>query len=161
MLREDFGLGLHHRGKMGFERFGDPRVQLLASASEQAAVRRVLNQRVLETVNRVGRCAALKHQLGGDEAAESGLQLALVKTGNDASSVYENSRPIAAPICATHPSDRDGPSANHATWSGLPMAAVPYPAHTGSPPCAVARSLGPSWSIPRQTAAHRRCAQRE
>ena len=40
---------------MGFERFGDLRVQLLACAAEQAAMRRVLHQRVLEAVDRVGR----------------------------------------------------------------------------------------------------------
>src|ERR1700730_959450 len=84
MLREDFGLGLNHLGRMGFERFGDPRVQLLPSAAKQAVVRRVLDQRVLETVNRVGRCTTLERQLRGDEPAESGLQLVLVKTGNDA-----------------------------------------------------------------------------
>jgi hypothetical protein len=39
---------------------------------------------VLETVNRVGRRTALENQLGGNEPAESGLQLVLVKTGNDA-----------------------------------------------------------------------------
>ena len=48
MLRKDFGLGLHHLGKMGFECFGDPCVQLLPRAAKQAGVRRILDQCVLE-----------------------------------------------------------------------------------------------------------------
>ena len=45
-------------------------------------MRRVLHQRVLEGVDRIGRRAALEHQLGSDEAAESGLQLVLGKAGD-------------------------------------------------------------------------------
>jgi hypothetical protein len=44
---------------MGFERFGDLRVQLLPSAAQQAGVSRVLHQRVPEGINRVGRRASL------------------------------------------------------------------------------------------------------
>ena len=66
---------------MGFELFGDLRVQLLARAAQQAAVRRVLHQRVLEGVDRVGRLAPLEDQLGGDKPAERGLQLVLGKEG--------------------------------------------------------------------------------
>ena len=84
MLCEDFGLGLHHLRKMGFERFGDPRVQLLPRAAKQAGLRRILDQCMLEAVNRVGRRTALEHQLGGDKPTESGVQLVLVKTGNEA-----------------------------------------------------------------------------
>ena len=43
MLREEFGLGLHHFGGMGCERVGNLRVQLLPSAAQQAAMRRVLH----------------------------------------------------------------------------------------------------------------------
>jgi hypothetical protein len=84
MLCEQLGLAVRHFGRLGFERLGDPRVQLLPCATKQAAVRRVLHQRVLETVDRIGRRTALKHQLGGDEPAEGGSQLVLVKTGNNA-----------------------------------------------------------------------------
>jgi hypothetical protein len=42
---------------------------------------RVLHQRVLEAVNRVGRHAALEDELGSDELAESRLQLVLGKAG--------------------------------------------------------------------------------
>jgi len=58
---------------LGFEHFGDLPVQLLARAAQQAAVSRILHQCVLEAIDRVWRCASLKHQLGSDEAAESSL----------------------------------------------------------------------------------------
>ena len=45
-------------------------------------MRRVLHQRVLEAVDRVGRRAALEDQLGGDEAGKSGLQFVLGKAGD-------------------------------------------------------------------------------
>ena len=45
---------------------------------------RVLHQRVLEGIDRIGRLASLEHQLGGDKAAESGLQLVLGATGDGA-----------------------------------------------------------------------------
>ena len=47
-------------------------------------MRRVLHQRVLEAVDRVGRRAALEDQLGSDELAESRLQLVLGKAGDRA-----------------------------------------------------------------------------
>jgi hypothetical protein len=80
MLREKFGLALRQFREMGFKRFGNLRMQLLPGTSQQAAVRRVLNQRVLEGVDRVGRRAALEHQLGSDEVSESGLQLVFRET---------------------------------------------------------------------------------
>jgi hypothetical protein len=73
VLREELGLAVHQLGGMGFERFGDPRFQLLPGTAQQAAVRRVLDQRVLEGINRGGRRAALEDQLGRYEASESGL----------------------------------------------------------------------------------------
>jgi hypothetical protein len=47
-------------------------------------MRRVLHQRVLEAVDRVGGRASLEHQLGGDEASESGFQLVFRETGDGA-----------------------------------------------------------------------------
>ena len=82
MLCEEFGLGLHQLGRMGFERFGDLRMQLLPSTAQQAAMRHVLYQRVLEAVDRLGWRATLEHQLGGDEVSESRLQLFLGKAGD-------------------------------------------------------------------------------
>src|SRR6267378_1005625 len=76
---------------MGFERVGDLRVEVLPRAAKQAAMRRVLDQRVLEAIDRLGRRAALEEQLGGDETAPSNAK--------------ENSRPTAAPVCATSRTD--------------------------------------------------------
>jgi hypothetical protein len=42
-------------------------------------MRRVLHQRVLEGVDRLGRRSPLEHQLGGDQAGESRAQLVLRK----------------------------------------------------------------------------------
>jgi len=58
------------------------RVQLLPCAAQQAAVCRVLDQRVLEAIDRIGRRAALEDQLGRDEAGERGFQLALGKAAH-------------------------------------------------------------------------------
>ena len=77
MLRQQLGLAVQDLGRKGFERFGDLRVQLPAGIAQQAAMRRILHQRVFEAVDRRGRRAALKHQLGGDEPAESRLQFVL------------------------------------------------------------------------------------
>src|SRR5207247_8268604 len=82
MLGEELGLVIDHIWGMGFERFRDPRMQLLARAAQQAAMRRVLHQRVLESINRVGRRAALEDQLGSDELIESSLQLVVGKAGD-------------------------------------------------------------------------------
>ncbi|HKM72883.1 MAG TPA: hypothetical protein VJX94_22930 [Stellaceae bacterium] len=67
---------------MGFQRFGDLSMQLLAGAAQQATMRRVLHQSVLEGIDRIGRPASLENQLRGDEAGEGGLQLVLWKTGD-------------------------------------------------------------------------------
>jgi len=56
---------------MSFERFRDLCVQSLASAAQQAAMRGVLHQRMLEAVHCFGRSAALEYQLGSNEARKS------------------------------------------------------------------------------------------
>jgi len=61
MLREELGLGVHDLGGMRLERFRDLRMQLLPGTAQQTAVRRVLHQRVLEGIDRVGRHAALEN----------------------------------------------------------------------------------------------------
>ena len=73
MLRQQLGLAVDDHRRIGFERFGDLRVQLPAGSAQQAAMRRVLHQCVLEAVDRLGRRAALEHQLGRDEPPESCL----------------------------------------------------------------------------------------
>src|SRR5262249_15908047 len=105
MLREKLGLAAHQLGRMGFERFRDLRVQLLPSAAQQAVVRDVLHQRVFEGIERVGRLAPLEHQLRGDQPVESSLQFVLGRCETARRSLYENSRPIAAPVCATRLTD--------------------------------------------------------
>src|SRR5262245_33498663 len=80
MLGKELGLGIYQFGRISFERCGDLRVQLLASTTQKAAVCRVLHQRVLEAVDRFGRRASLEHQLGTNEATESGFQLVVGKT---------------------------------------------------------------------------------
>jgi hypothetical protein len=82
MLGEELGLVLHHLGGLGFERFSDQPVQALTRSSQQGAVRRILDQCVLEAVDRVGRSTALEHQLGSDETSESCLQLLIGKARN-------------------------------------------------------------------------------
>ena len=82
MLREDLGLVLHQLGRMGLERCSDPGVQLLTSTTQQAAMRCVLHQRVLEAVDRVGRCATLEHQLGLDQPSNGAPQLVVGKAGD-------------------------------------------------------------------------------
>ena len=73
MLRQELWLDVYHLGRMGFERLGDLRVQLLPSAAQQAGVSRVLHKRVLEGIDRVGRRTSLEHQLGSDKSTESRL----------------------------------------------------------------------------------------
>jgi len=84
MLREQLRLAVHQLWGLGFERFRDVRVQLLPGVAQQAAVRSVLHQCVLEAIDRFGRRTALEHQLGGDEASECSVQLILGKARNGA-----------------------------------------------------------------------------
>jgi hypothetical protein len=63
MLCEKLGLAANQLRGMSLERYGDLRVQLLPGTAQQAAMRRVLHQRVLEGIERVGWRAALEHQL--------------------------------------------------------------------------------------------------
>ena len=60
MLREQLGLAVCELGRLCFERICDLGVQLLTGAAQQAAMRRVLHQRVLEAIDRAGRRASLK-----------------------------------------------------------------------------------------------------
>lgn len=53
---------------MGFERFGDLGMELPAHIAQQAVMGGVLDQRMLEAIEGIGRRTALDDQLGGDEA---------------------------------------------------------------------------------------------
>src|SRR3712207_6895414 len=57
------------------QRRRDPRVQLLAPALEERLVRRVLDQRVLEAVDRVRRRAPLEDELGRGELDRKSTRL--------------------------------------------------------------------------------------
>ena len=69
---------------MGFERVAYLRVQSLPRAAQQAAVRRVLHQRVLKAIDCIRRRAPLEDQPGSGEAGECGFQLAVGKAGDGA-----------------------------------------------------------------------------
>ena len=60
-------------------------------------MRRVLHQRVLEAVDRLGRRTSLKDQLGGDELVESRLQLIL---GEARYSTHQPVGKLASDCCA-------------------------------------------------------------
>ena len=84
MLGEELGLVLHHVWGLGFERFGDPRMQLLPGAAQQAGVSRVLDQRVLEGIDCIRRRTSLEYEFGGDEPGERVSQFVLRKAGDGA-----------------------------------------------------------------------------
>src|SRR5580704_17645238 len=84
MVCEELGLVLHQFREEGLELLGDLRVQLLTIAAQQAGMSRVLHQCRLKAIDRIWWRAALKHQLGGDEASERGFELALRKAGDGA-----------------------------------------------------------------------------
>ena len=67
---------------MDFKRFGNVRVQLLPGAAQETIVHCIADQRVLEAINRIGGRTALEYQPGDYEAAESGLEFILRKTGD-------------------------------------------------------------------------------
>src|SRR5215468_5955372 len=80
MLCEKLGLAVPQFGQMSLQRFGDLRMRLPADIAQQAAVLRVLHQRVLKAVNRIRGCAALKDQLRSDETRERPLQCVVWQT---------------------------------------------------------------------------------
>ena len=82
MLCEELGLGVHHLGEMGFERFSDLLVQCLARTAQQCAIGGVLYERMLEQKTGVWWCAALEDQAGLDEPMERVLQLRLAMPRN-------------------------------------------------------------------------------
>jgi hypothetical protein len=97
MLREKLGLAFYDLGRMGLERVGDLRMQLLPGVAQQAAMRRVLHQCMLKTVDGLGQQAALEDQLGSDELAKCRLQLVLGKAGYRA---HQHVRKLASNRCA-------------------------------------------------------------
>ena len=74
VLGEKLGMAFYDLGRSGFERLGDLCVQSLSGITQQAAVRRVLNKGMFEAVDSIGRNAALRHQLGRNEACQGRLE---------------------------------------------------------------------------------------
>jgi hypothetical protein len=70
-------------------------------ALEEAFVSRVLDQRMFENVVCLGRRAPREDELGCDQSLELPTRAAPLVEETDSSSRNGNSRPIAAPICAT------------------------------------------------------------
>src|SRR6516164_9268283 len=148
MLSEKFGLVLHQLGEMGFKRFGDLRVQSLPRAAQQATVRRVLHQCVLEAVDGIGwrtyraETPARKRR-GGRERLAARPREARRRHAAGHRETRVRWRRRFAPPAGANPSGRAAPSANRAEWWGF------------RPP--VHRSPASSWSVPRRTEARRRC----
>ena len=82
VICEQFWLGFDDSRKPLLEHVRDASVQLLAPGLEQRLIGGVLDQRVLETVDRLGRAAAAKHELGGDQLVEPAFQLLLRPVGD-------------------------------------------------------------------------------
>ena len=86
VVRKQLGRGSQSVREAFLERLGDPGVQLLALAAQQAVVGRVPHQRVLEDVGRVRRHAAAEDQLGRDQPVQSARELRLSASGETAAS---------------------------------------------------------------------------
>jgi hypothetical protein len=62
MMRHELWLCLCQLGELAFERIGDTAMQLLAPPSQQARIRCILQQGVLEDIRRIRWLAAAKDQ---------------------------------------------------------------------------------------------------
>ena len=102
VTRQQLGLVLGNLRELAFEGFGDAGMKRAARLAQQRAIGRVLHQRVLEQISCMRRHALPEQQTGRNETVERRLPSSAsgLRT-TAASSACENSRPIAAPICAT------------------------------------------------------------
>src|SRR5262249_36123040 len=101
MLCEKLGLAVLQFGQMSLQRSGDLRMRLPADIAQQAAVLRVLHQRVLKAVNRIRGVARRKPSSEATRRANALSNASSGRPESVRSSASENSRPIAEPICAT------------------------------------------------------------
>ena len=84
-----------------FQNLCNASVQRSFRIAEQSAVGSILNQGMLEQIGRVRWGALPKKQAGCNKAIKRQMKFGL-RLGTTADNrPYENSRPIAAPICAT------------------------------------------------------------
>jgi len=84
MMGDEFRLGRRDRGEISAQDIGDLPVQDLPPALEQGFVGGVLDQRVLEGVARIGRCARAEQQLRLFELRQCRTQRWLVAAGDRA-----------------------------------------------------------------------------
>jgi len=84
MMGDEFRLGRRDRGELAAQGIGDLSVQDLPPAPEQGFVSRVLDQRVLEGVARIGRHARAEQQLRLFELRQCRTQRRLVAAGDRA-----------------------------------------------------------------------------
>ena len=129
---------------------GDPGMDQLPRAAQQAGVGRVLHQRVLEDVGRVGRHAAAEDQLGRRELVPGQSSSAA------SSSRRHGGEQVARELAADrrrglrHLLDRcqavePRHQRSRAAWPGSPAAAAGRPAATGRPRPRAGRSPAPPW----------------
>ena len=139
-------------GNRSSQHVDDPPVELLARALEQRLVRRLLHQRVLEGVRRLGRLAAREEDLRVDQAREPLAQARLVHPGDGgqqrvAELPPEHRRPLRHLLRRREPIEPRHQRVGEAS--------------PGSPPRrAPRRAPPPPWSAPRRRAARRRRARR-
>ena len=94
----DLGRGRRRFREARLERLSGARVQHLPLSAQQAAVRRVAHQRVLE---QVAVPAAREHQFGHGQLRQGLVQRRLRQVGDRRRSPRPNSRPITEAACAT------------------------------------------------------------
>jgi hypothetical protein len=74
MMRHELRLCLRQLGELALERIGDTAMQLLAPPPQQARVRCILQQGVLEDIRGIRRLAAAEDQSSARELLQSRLQ---------------------------------------------------------------------------------------
>jgi hypothetical protein len=82
VLRKEFGLPFDELRELFLHDLRDASMQVLAAGFEERAVGGVLDQRVLETVDDIGRGAPTVDKLSRDQLVEGGLQLRLGPAGD-------------------------------------------------------------------------------
>jgi len=120
MLCEKLGLAVPQFGQMSLQRSGDLRMRLPADIAQQAAVLRVLHQRVLKAVNRIRGCATLEYQLGSDKTRECPLQCVVADPSQ--CGVARKKTPLRSPNQSAPPArtilnDSAAPSASRVRWA--------------------------------------------
>jgi hypothetical protein len=82
MMSDDFGLCVGSFGVLIANCFGDPTMDLLAPCLEEALIRDLLHERVLEGIGRLRRQAATEHQPSRDKFVQALGKLRLREFGD-------------------------------------------------------------------------------